>query len=352
MFCLDYLYKLASGRYRGGFHLIPAAVLSVFSFVYGILVRILLTYALYHKTTPAIPVISVGNITVGGTGKTSLVEYLALKLKSYGKKPAIVTRGYKRPASKGSDTYDLMGDEPALLQKNTGIPVIVDSNRLRGITRALEESAADSIILDDAFQQWKIVKRLEIVCIDTANPFGCARLLPRGLLREPLTGLDRADVIVFTKTNIAAVSESLKQTVRKFAPRALQVESMHKPVGFYSLYDTSSMQKLDGRSCLLFSGIGDPHSFEEGVKHQGISVMHTVRFSDHHSYTAGDVDRIVGQARRCRADTIITTEKDAMRLQRLQLSFGSFPVFVFKIELILTKKEDEFLSRLRSVYSV
>lgn len=352
MFFQNYFYKLASGKYSGGLHLIPAGILSVFSLMYGIVVRIVLAISLNRKITPPIPVISVGNITVGGTGKTSLVEYIISALKREGRHPAVVTRGYKRIATKGIHSYETMGDEPAMLERNTGVPVVVDSNRLRGITRALKEYGVDSIILDDAFQQWKIAKRLEIVCIDATNPFGCVKLLPRGLLREPLTSLSRADIIIFTKTNSTPVSDSLRQDVRKFAPQSVVVESMHRPIGFYLLGDSSSMQKLGGKSYLLFSGIGDPRSFEEGVKNMGVSVAHAMQFPDHHPYTVNDMNTIFAHARRFQADAVITTEKDAMRLQRLQLASGSFPIFIFKIELTITKNEDGFLHRLRGVYSV
>lgn len=304
-------------------------------------------------------VISVGNITLGGTGKTSLVEFVARYLKQRGHKVAILTRGYKRKTSNfelRTSNYETMGDEPCMLLNKLGdIPVIVDADRIRGAKRAIEEHSADTVILDDGFQQWRIIKNLEIVAIDTTNPFGNRHMIPRGILREPLSSLKRADIFVLTKTNLGKDVEAIRDYLSKLNPESIIIESQHLPIVFYNINNPEEVLNIDilkGKSAALFSGIGDPASFENTVAGLGIKPALTFRFIDHHRYTKEDLDKIFAAAQEKNINTVITTEKDAVRLAPRQAATGNRQIFVLRIELKVTKNEDELCSGLLKLYSL
>ncbi|MDP2941247.1 MAG: tetraacyldisaccharide 4'-kinase [Candidatus Omnitrophota bacterium] len=301
-------------------------ILFILSLVYGLAVRFL---SLYYRLRPCrLPckVISVGNITLGGTGKTVLVEYIAQFLGQQGHKVAILSRGYKRKTTDyrlRTTDYETMGDEPYMLQKRLpNVPVIVDSDRIRGAQRAVSEFGADTVILDDGFQQWKIKEDLEIAAIDARNPFGNRRLLPRGILREPVSSLRRADVIVLTKLNLTAPALELKGYLQRLNPIALIIGSRHEPKGFYPFGNAEELlspQSLQGKNVVVFSGIADPGSFEQLIRSLGMSIALSFRFSDHHEYSPAEIAEITRQARGKAVAAMITTEKDAARLRSLQL---------------------------------
>lgn len=346
----SYLYNLSTDKYKGFVPDLIRAFLFFFSLLYGLLVRML---AFYRRLTAArLPckVISVGNITLGGTGKTTLVEYIAKELRQEGRKVAILSRGYKRKYPQGlagEASCENMGDEPYMLQKNLqGVPVIVDSDRVRGAKKALAQGV-DTVILDDGFQQWGLKKDLEIVVIDAVNPFGNRYMLPRGTLREPLASLARADVFILAKTNLSGATQETKDYLSSINPRALIVESMHSPAGFYEL-NKGLAKPIDqayfkNKAVALFSGIGDPDSFERLITSMGINIGLALRFEDHHHYTPADLDQIVRSSRDKEIDNIITTEKDAVRLCGLRIIF-------LRIELKITENEEAFLDRLHRLY--
>lgn len=352
-----YIYNLATDKTRG---LFPGAVkifLFMLSIIYGLAVRILIFISRFFKFKPDCKVISVGNITLGGTGKTTLVAYLANSLKKQGHMVVVISRGYKRNAGSqepGADNYDNMGDEPYMLsRKLKGVPVIVDADRRRGIEKAIKDYAADTVILDDGFQQWRIKKGLEIVAIDTVNPFGNKKLLPRGILREPLSSLRRADVFVLTKTNLRADTQWLRDSLSKLNPAALIFETEHRPLAFYEISrpdDLFSVETLKGKSATLFSGIGDPESFEKLILSLGIKIGLSFKFQDHHHYGDEDLERIIKGSLDKNIDTVITTEKDAARMGALRLTNNYLRLLVLRIELKI-KDEQGFNSRLLKLYS-
>jgi len=250
-----YLYSLATDRSRGFIAAIIKFFLFLASAIYGLVIRALIFLYRLSPCRLGCKVISVGNITLGGTGKTSLVKVIAGYLQQRGHKVAILTRGYKRKKITNYElritNYENMGDEPYMLQMSLAdIPVIVDSNRVRSANRAISEYGTDTVIFDDGLQQWRIKKDLEIVTIDATNPFGNLHMIPRGILREPLSCLKRADVFVLTKTNLNADLESIKDILNKLNPSGLIIESIHQPQGFYNIHDLeelSDTKSLKGR---------------------------------------------------------------------------------------------------------
>ena len=356
----DYLYNLATERCGG---LIASAIkfpLFILSLIYGAIVRILILFYCFNPRRITCKVISVGNITLGGSGKTSLVEYIANYLKQQGRRVAILTRGYKKNSKPKTQnpklSYETMGDEPFMLANKLGdIPVIVDADRIRSAKKAMEDYQVDTVLLDDGFQQWRIIKDLEIVTIDSTDPFGNRHLLPRGILREPLSSLRRADTLVLTKTNLNPDTVDLQDVLSRINPSALIVESIHQPLGFYNINQPDELlnvEILKGGTVTLVSGIGDPDSFENLIISLGINIGPAFRFPDHYNYSVEDLKKIMEASQNKNVDAVVTTEKDAVRFHRLPITDYRLPILCLRIELKITKNENEFRSRLLSLYSL
>lgn len=353
-----YLYALATDRYKGFIPCLFKFFLLPLSFVYGLAVKMLVFFSQLSAVKLDARVISVGNITVGGTGKTTLVEFIARHLKQKGHKVAILTRGYKRKLraySSGFRAYEEMGDEPYMLQcKLKDVPVVVDPDRVRSGKRAIREHSIDTLILDDGFQQWRLKKDLEIVTIDAVNPFGNRYLLPRGILREGFSSLRRADMFLLSKTNLNPDTAAIKHFLRSVNPSAEIIESIHKPSGFYQIdrpLELSSPAALRGVTASLFCGIGDPESFENLVASLGVNIGSSFSFCDHYAYCLKDLENIIKDAKEKGISTIITTEKDAARLKELNLSGLKERILVLRIELEI-KDEERFFDRLLKLYSI
>lgn len=225
-----YFYKLATDKSKGLFAFLIKPVLFLLSIFYGMIIWAVIFAQRLRRVDIACPLISVGNITVGGTGKTSMVEYIVRFLQKEGRVVAVLSRGYKRPLAKPGNpeaSYGVMGDEPYMLHKRLGVAVVVGKNRVKSADYAISRYAPQAIILDDGFQQWKLKKDLEIVTIDAGNPFGNRQMLPRGILRQPLSSLIQADVIVLTKTNLVNTSRDTIDTIKKINQKALILEAAH-----------------------------------------------------------------------------------------------------------------------------
>jgi tetraacyldisaccharide 4'-kinase len=346
----DYLYKLATDKQKGILAYILKLFLFISSCIYGLLIRAIIFLRSSKKKTLGCKVISVGNITLGGTGKTSLVKIIAVKLQCEKHKVAVLTRGYRK---KGRDA----GDEPTMLMASLkDVAVIVDKNRVRGARVAVDEYGADTVILDDGMQQWGIKKDLEIIAINALEGFGNRQMLPRGILREPLSSLIRADIFVLTKVNLSLSVQSLRDALTRINPRALIVEASHRAIGLYNAnlsQENFFVDYLKDKQVALFSGIGDPASFSELIKNLGSRIGLDLRFPDHHYYTAEDLSGIIGEAENKGIKLIITTEKDAARLSKDDLDrFAHVQLLVLRIELIIVKNGGEFASRLLGLYSL
>ncbi len=410
----QYLYNLATDKNKSFFASGIKFILLLFSFIYGLIIRGLIFISSFDLKRFDLRVISIGNITLGGTGKTTLVALIATYLKQQGHKVAILSRGYKRMSSRFSvlgsrpntehrtPNTETMGDEPRMLFENLGdVPVIVDKDRARGAKRAIREYNSDTVILDDGMQQWGIKKDLEIVTIDALNPFGNGQMIPRGILRQPLSSLRQADIFVLTKTNLTEQSESfsdfptahpeersdegsheilqpfglqddpsgkskkknsprghlnkIKSVLSKYNPKALVVESIHNPTGFYDIKKPGELLNLGylkGKKIALFSGIGDPDSFLKLILSLDIKVGLDLRFSDHHNYTLEELEAIVRKVSKEGLNIIVTTEKDAARFSNETLGiFGNLKLLVLRVELKIVKNEELLLGRLFRLYS-
>jgi tetraacyldisaccharide 4'-kinase len=347
----EYFFNLANDKISGFLTALVKFALFLLSLVYSFLVGVL-SFAYEAKILKRLhlncKVISIGNITWGGTGKTPVVEMVAQKLFAAKHKVVIQSRGYKK--------YKTIGDEPIMLQENLKtIPVIVGKDRLNQARLALEKFNPDTIILDDGFQHWKIFRDLDIVVIDAMNPFGSSFLIPRGILREPLSSLKRADVFLLTHADLAGKDLALlKQRLKAINPRAETFESIHSFVGFYNILDRQKNITdgvlLKSRRLGLVTSIGNPVSFEKALLNLGLDISLKFIFLDHHEFSQGDFDRIISSCLKENVSALITTQKDAIRLREYCSGRGAIEVFVLKVEIKIRQNEDAFFSRLFSLY--
>ncbi|MDD5506456.1 MAG: tetraacyldisaccharide 4'-kinase [Candidatus Omnitrophica bacterium] len=346
------LYNLATDRYNGISAGFAKLFLFLLSLIYGLVVRLLIFLRSHRPEYAACKVISVGNITLGGTGKTPLVRYIAAYLYGQGRKVAILSRGYAGRHS-GSG---YIADEPGMLRADLPeIPVVVNPDRLKAAKAAAAEFKTDTVILDDGFQQWHIKKDIEIVTIDATDPFGNSYLLPRGILREPLSSLKRAHLFVLTKTNLNPDTQDLKDFLLELNPSALVVGAAHEPVGFYKLDEPQNLLPpgyFKDKKVGLFCGIADPDSFGDLISGLGAEIVYSRNFRDHHQYKSGELRVLIAEAGRKGLDGIITTEKDAVKLTGIKPGKTLPGLFVLCIKIRINKKDElKFHDRLLGIYN-
>ncbi len=286
-----------------------------------------------------VPVISVGNITAGGTGKTPLVIAIVHKLQRLGRKVAVLSRGYKA-ADEPADELQLVSRRAA------GAVCIADPNRLAAARRAITESRVDAIVLDDAFQHRRLARNLDIVTIDATCPFGFGYLLPRGLLREPPAALRRAGLIVITRADQIdeAARRALHRRIGDLAPDVPRVDCRHSPTETVTLDGATATTEaglLERTVCL--SAIGNPAAFEQTARAMGANVVDHVRRPDHHPYTSADLERFAETARRHDATLLLTTEKDAVKLTTVPFDWPC-PVRAVRIDIDFLDEGDRILS--------
>lgn len=255
-----------------------------------------------------VPVICVGNITTGGTGKTPMVAWVVQKLGSQGRTPAILTRGYR--------AVDGKSDEAELLSQLTDARVVINPDRVAGARQAVD-AGADVLVMDDGYQHCRLRRDLDIVLIDATNPFGFNACLPRGLMREPLSALRNARAIVITRSDVLNDSqlEVLRKDLRRYAPAALICLAVHKPVAWISpTGQRESAEYLNGRKVFAFCGLGNPQAFFSTVALQGAALVGQVGLDDHTPYDPSLADRIQQQARQAGAEILVTTQKDYVKI--------------------------------------
>ena len=270
------------------------------------------------------PVISVGNLTMGGTGKTPFVAHLARRLKFEGNRPAILSRGYGRTSrgvllvSEGHGplvTPDVGGDEPvALAMRLPGVIVAVGEKRFEA-GLAAQAAGANVFLLDDGYQHLSLERDVNLLLLDAKDPFGGRRFPPRGRLREPLSALARADAFVFTRADAGTPTAETAATLAKWNPSAPVFTARVKPTGFHD--DSGAPVEgavLEERRCLAVCGVARPEAFAATLTELNISAEQILAFRDHHRYTARDLARIEKAARAAGASWIVTTEKDAVKL--------------------------------------
>lgn len=308
----NYFRLLAEGKRDDASAKIFYPLLSLASLCYGAGVRLFRTLhekkILKRKKLP-FPVVSVGNITWGGTGKTPLVEFLARKICAIRKTPLILTRGYNH-------------DEVKEFQHHMPTVIIgVGRDRVKTAMNIKKEKRVDIAILDDGLQHAILDRDVEIVVTNSLNPFGNGQLIPRGILREPLNVLRKANIVVLTHVNLvgAEALKKLKEQVRQLAPQAQVVEAYMEPLFLYRAKNRSrlSLEKMQNKKVTTFAAVGTPRSFQLVLQRSGIKTVRNFEFLDHHEYTEKELNEIKDVSRAAGAEEIITTEKDFYRSREL-----------------------------------
>lgn len=315
-------------------------------------------------------VVSIGNLSCGGTGKTPVVEVFAKTLSQKGRKVAILSRGYRSkersffvkmmqkfnskkrevPPKVVSDGKNLLldsnyaGDEPFMLASNlTNVAVLVDKDRVKSGLYAIDEFATDTLILDDGFQYLSLKAHINIVLVDSTDPFGNHHVLPRGILREPVKNIRRADYIFLTKSNGGNHLRHLKAFLRHHNRRAEIIECCHKPLYLENVYlrgEREPLEMLKGKRVAALSGIACPESFESFLHRLGAELVTAEHFADHHRFTQQEIINFVNQAKKAHAEIIVTTEKDAVRLPRLDRY--DIPLFFLRVEIDIISGQESF----------
>ena len=337
--------------------------------------RFLYNVRLLRDSTLGVQVIAVGNLTVGGTGKTPVVEKFARELQNQGRTVAILSRGYRSkppPLSKRlldrmlfrSDTTpprvvsdgksllldsETAGDEPYMLASNLkDVVVLVDKDRVKAGRYAIEKFGCDTLLLDDGFQYWKLAgRRRDIVLIDCQTPFGNEFLLPRGTLREPASHLARANTIFITKSD--GNTTRLRARISRHNPGAGIIECVHHPLYLEDLF-TGERQNLDllkDRKVAALSGIAQPESFEHSLIGIGAELVYSKRFADHHRFTQQEVLNAVNRSKKRQASAIITTQKDAVRFPKIDRR--DLPIYFMRVEIKIVAGAKDFHDCVRQI---
>ncbi len=331
----------------------PVSALLPFSWLYGcgvVLRNLFYDWHIFRTERVGVPVISVGNITTGGTGKTPVVGLIAKMLQERTIRSAVVSRGYKRETlglvevSDGSSlkaTAREAGDEAfQLATRLRKTIVVVDEQRVRGARYAVNKLNAQAVVLDDGFQHRALHRDLDIVLIDASlSPFTMA-MLPAGHRRDALHSLKRANAVLLTKVTPASNVEKLKEQIRIYS-RAKMFSSSYGVTAFRRAKTGFSvdLNSVKGKHAVAFCGIGQPESFKESLEQLGVKVSSMLSFEDHHSYSDADVRKIVAEQENLKADYIITTEKDMVRLSSFDFS-EKYPLFYLEIEVTIHEDEE------------
>jgi len=358
------------GRARGFRAAMMRFLMSWLSWIFRALVQCRI--ALYRKGWKpqeylGAQVVSIGNLTVGGTGKTPVVELLAKSLRDRGRRVAILSRGYKskkldRPQKwTGADGKPIpgermprvvstgtallldskfAGDEPFMLARNLdGVAVIVDKDRVKGGRFAVGELKAETLLLDDGMQYLDLAHSFDITLIDSRSPFGTGSLLPRGTLREPARNLRRASYILITKCD-GSPNKDLITRIRKYNPVAEIIECAHGPIHLENLFtrEREPLSFLEGKWVGAISAIAVPENFERSLTALGAKVEIKRRFSDHYRFNRRDVDDFIQRCVERDMEIIVTTEKDAVRFPRP--TEINVPIYFLRIEVQILSGQD------------
>jgi tetraacyldisaccharide 4'-kinase len=323
-------------------------VLPPLSLLYGAVTKTRLSLyrrGTFQTTKLDRPVISIGNITTGGTGKTPLVEYVARLLSAQGKKVCILTRGYGRKDPHlqviVSDGYGVLaspseaGDEPYLLamQLKGQAAVISSADRIAAGQEAIKDFGTECFVLDDGFQHLRLARDLNVVTIDATNPWGGGRLLPHGRLRESTDGLSRADCIVITRCDQVKGVEALREELLRLTNSKPIFESQMRILRLSPLKNGGESLAPPVRVA-AFCAVGNPASFFESLRRAGFEVAVERSFPDHHDYSQHEIDAIVRLAKDAGAEVLVTTAKDAVKLRTLGFPI---PCYVVEIEIAIEK---------------
>jgi tetraacyldisaccharide 4'-kinase len=331
---------------------------------------------LLRDSTLGVQVIAIGNLTVGGTGKTPVVEKFARELRDQGRNVAILSRGYRskprpfhetllnkvlfredttppRVVSDGKSLLldsEMAGDEPFMLASNLkDVVVLVDKDRVKSGRYAIEKFGCDTLLLDDGFQYWKLRgRRHDVVLVDRQQPFGHnERLLPRGTLREPPSHLIRASTIFLTKSD--GKTEGLRKRIAALNPDAPIIECVHHPMYFEDVFtgERFPLDLLKGRKVASLSGIAQPESFEQSLVKLGGELVYTKRFADHHRFSQQEVLNAINRSKKRQAEMLLTTQKDAVRFPKLDRR--DLAVYFMRVEIKIVSGADDFRDCVRRI---
>jgi tetraacyldisaccharide 4'-kinase len=346
--------------------------------VYHVLITIhrwLINVRIFRDKTLGVQVIAVGNLTVGGTGKTPVVEKFARVLQNEGRKVAILSRGYRsKPAplhqrllnkflfredqtpprivSDGRSLLldsEMAGDEPYMLASNLrDVIVLVDKDRVKSGRYAIEKFGCDTLLLDDGFQYWRLRgRRHDVVLIDRQQPFGNEHLFPRGTLREPHSHLARAHTIFITKSD--GNTGELRKRIGRLNATAAIIECVHQPLYFEDVFtgERKGLNLLAGKKVASLSGIAQPHSFEESLTKLGGELVYSKRFADHHRFTQQEILNAINRSKKRLADIIVTTQKDAVRFPKIDRR--DLPFYFMRVEIKIMSGADGFEDCVRKI---
>jgi tetraacyldisaccharide 4'-kinase len=333
--------------------------LYLLSLPYGGAVRarsLFYSLGLLKTRTLACPVISIGNITVGGTGKTPLVMALAKGLMEKGISVAILSRGYRgkrisKPVVSDGKAIFLSpqesGDEPFLMARACrGVPVLVGKDRFTNGRIALQQFGVRGLLLDDGYQHLSLHRNINILLIDSHIGFGDHTLLPRGILREPLSHLRRTDIFLLTKVENPQTVQPLERKIHQIHPSSQVFHSHYEPVSLVSPNDDEEkLDSLKGRKILALSGIANPVYFSSMLRQCGAEIIGEAVFPDHHPYTPEDLSSVEEKSKR--ADCIVATEKDMVKLKELDIRHLAIRALRVKVKIW---EEKEFYQRVMKVF--
>lgn len=345
-------------------------LLRILSYLFEFIVRIrhfLYKKRIFRNQPLGCLVVVVGNLTVGGTGKTPIVEKIARILTQRGRKVAVLSRGYKSkpermmkrfyrwlthgetpPPKIVSDGETVLlnseegGDEPYMLARNLpGVVVLVDKNRVKAGAYAIKHFGVDTLILDDGFQYMPLKGQLNLLLVDKTNPFGNCRLLPRGILREPVQHLARASYIFLTKSD-GKRDLDLERTLKQHNPHAEIIECSHSPKFLQEVNgdDIRPLDFLSGKWVAALSAIASPAGFEGFLKDSGAQLAYSKRFMDHHRFTPWELELFAKDVLNKKVDCIITTEKDAVRIP--QDYNPGVPIYYLRLEVEILSGQEDF----------
>ncbi|MBP2627234.1 MAG: Tetraacyldisaccharide 4-kinase [Firmicutes bacterium] len=369
-----YLYKLVHGEEPGILAVILLGLLRTFSAIYawGVSIKLYLyKYGILKQHKLDCQVISLGNITVGGTGKTPTAQRLATIIHEMGYRVVILNRGYRAGwqgqvglVSDGQKIYMTVteaGDEAYLLAKSLpGIPVVIGRNRILTGEYAVKELQAEVVILDDGYQHWQLARDLDIVLIDALNMFGNNFVLPRGTLREPLSNLSRAQAFLLTKVDQSSgdARDIIHGTLARYNDKALVVESIHQPKCFVEIEEwykglrttNVALETISNQKVVALSAIGNPSSFEQTILDIGVAEVYGVRYADHHDYTMAEMQEIMQHGVDEKAYALITTEKDAVKIPAEFIhSDRPLPLYVLSIAVHFTEGYEDLMQLIKKV---
>jgi tetraacyldisaccharide 4'-kinase len=363
---------------RGPKAALVRGILYAFSKLFQVVIKArrgLYNYRIFRDSTLGVQVIAVGNLTVGGTGKTPVVEKFARELRDEGRNVAILSRGYRskpnpmherllnklflrddttppRVVSDGKSLLldsEMAGDEPYMLASNLkDVVVLVDKDRVKSGRYAIEKFGCDTLLLDDGFQYWKLRgRRLDIVLIDRQQPFGNGRLLPRGTLREPPSHLARASTIFITKSD--GNTAELRRRITEVNPTAGIIECIHHPLYLEDVFTGQrlGLEYLQGRKVASLSGIAQPESFEQSLVKLDANLVYSKRFADHHRFSQQEVINAINRSKKRQAEAIITTQKDAVRFPKIDRR--DLPIFFMRVEIKILSGAKDFQDCVRKI---